>query len=188
MEKLDEQLIFETGKGSKVAFRALYSRYSKQMYALVIKTVGSKRQKYHDEVFQEIMLRIWQKAPLFDSNKGKAKSWIYLLATRHIINFLDCKSTRKDSSEKSLEQDIIDFKTSQPEETVLNAEKSQTAMKILEILPDEMRQAVVLRHMENLSINEIAKISNCPPGTIKSRIFNGLRKLKTLFSKEKIYE
>lgn len=188
MEKTDEQLIFETGKGSRAAFRELFSRYSKQMYALTIKMLGSKYGNSHDEVFQEIMLRIWQKASLFDANKGKARSWIYLIATRHIINFTSSKTAKSDLNEQPLEGDETNTDINQPEEIVLKTEKLQIATKLLDRLPDEMRQSIVLRHLENRSIDEISKVANCPVGTVKSRIFNGLKRIKKLISEEKINE
>jgi RNA polymerase sigma-70 factor (ECF subfamily) len=187
MKMTDEQLIFYTGKADKKAFRELYQRYSARIYSLTKKMLGYKHREY-DEVFQEAMLRIWQKAPLFDAQKGKAKSWIYLVATRHILNWLDSKAARNSSNETELHDELQNEKKLSPEELALGTVESERARKLLDRLPEDMKQAIVLRHIEDLSISEISEIAGCPQGTVKSRIFNGLKRLRSFFARENSHE
>jgi RNA polymerase sigma-70 factor (ECF subfamily) len=141
-----------------------------------------------DEVFQEAMLRIWKNAALFDAKKGRAKSWIYLVATRHCLNWLESKNHRQMGKEAELHDCHEDDSNKGPEETAFRNAEVQRAIKLLDCLPDEMRQVITLRHLEDLSIDEIAQITETPAGTVKSRIFYGLKKLRSFFFKENSHE
>lgn len=187
MKRTDEQLLIDLGQGDKRAFRELYQLYAPAIYRL-IKRMLIGRPDDVDEVFQEAMLRVWKNAPLFDATKGKAKSWIYLVATRHCLNWLESKSARKKQGESELHEGLCDEGQQSPEEAACNSSEAERAIKLLECLPDEMRTVITLRHLEDLSIDEIAEITKTPAGTVKSRIFYGLKKLRSFFFKENSHE
>ena len=187
MNKSDEQLLTEVGRGDRKAFQELYQRYSPAIYRL-IKRMLCNRPAEIDEVFQEAMLRVWKNAPLFDATKGKAKSWIYLVATRHCLNWIESKSARKKQCESELNDQFVDDKQPGPEETACRASEAERVIKMLEYLPEEMKTVISLRHLEDLSIDEIAEITKTPTGTDKSRIFYGLKKLRSFFFKENSHE
>ncbi len=187
MKRTDEQLLIDVAKGDKAAYREIYQNYSAAIYRLVRRMIGSQSSDY-DEVFQESMLRIWKNAPLFDPGKGRAKAWIYLVSTRHCLNWLETRKTRCMTKEVELPDSIKDSETLEPEESVVRNENARSALRLLESLPDDLKQAVSLRHLDNLSIEEIAEITQTPTGTVKSRIFYGLRKLRSFFFKENSHE
>lgn len=187
MKKTDEQLLFAIAQGNKKAFKELYQIYAPAIYRLVKRMLAGKSADC-DEIFQEAMLRIWKKAALFDPAKGKAKAWIYLVATRHCLNWLNSKSCRNKSNEADYDLNNHESHGPGPEETTFNKEDSRRALELLACLPDEMQQVITLRHLENLSIDEIAQITQTPAGTVKSRIFYGLKKLRSFFFKENSYE
>lgn len=185
MKNSEEQLLTDVARGDKSAFRALYQLYSPAIYRLVKRMVGESDS---DEVFQEAMLRVWKNAPLFDPAKGKAKSWIYLVATRHCLNFIESRKSRKNCVEVEINENIEDSDACSPEQTVIKGQQADDAIAMLENLPVDLRTAVALRHLDDLSIDEIAEITNVPAGTVKSRIFYGLKKLRNFFFKENSHE
>jgi RNA polymerase sigma-70 factor (ECF subfamily) len=187
MKRSDEQLLTDTGKGDRQAFRELYSLFSPLVMRLVRRMLTNHPSEV-EEVFQEAMLRIWKNAPLFDSTRGKAKSWICLVTTRHCLNWLESRNTRNRQKEGELNESVIDSGQSSPEETACRISESARAVRLLASLPDEMRTAVALRHLEDLTIDEIADITHTPAGTVKSRIFYGLKKLRSFFFKENSHE
>ncbi len=187
MKKTDEQLLYAIARGNKKAFKELYQTWAPAIYRLVKRMLAGKNADC-DEIFQEAMLRIWQKAALFDPAKGKAKSWIYLVATRHCLNWLNSKSCHNKSNETDYELNKHESHDLSPEEAAFNKEESKRALELLACLPDEMQQVITLRHLEDLSIDEIAQITQTPAGTVKSRIFYGLKKLRSFFFKENSYE
>ncbi len=187
MKRSDEQLLLDVARGDKAAFREIYQNYSAAIYRLVKRMVGARSSDY-DEVFQEVMLRIWKNAPLFDPGKGRAKSWIYLVGTRHCLNWLEAKKTRCMAREAELQESVQNSSTPGPEESAFRNEDARCAIRMLDGLPDDMKQAVCLRHLDNLSIDEIAEITQTPAGTVKSRIFYGLKKLRSFFFKENSHD
>lgn len=187
MKTSDEQLLLDTARGDKKAFRELYQVYSPAIYRLIKRMLAGKRADC-DEVFQEAMLRIWKNSPLFNPDKGRAKSWIYLVATRHCLNCLESKSSRNKNRETELNETFNDHKNMGPEETAVRNDDARHAINLLDCLPDEMKQVITLRHLEDLSIDEIAEITQTPAGTVKSRIFYGLKKLRSFFFKENSHE
>ncbi|PKL46312.1 MAG: hypothetical protein CVV42_16830 [Candidatus Riflebacteria bacterium HGW-Riflebacteria-2] len=182
MKRSDEQLLLDTARGDKSAFREIYQNWSPAVYRLVKRMIAAKSDDY-DEVFQEAMLRIWKNAPLFDPAKGRAKSWIYLVATRHCLNWLESKHARQQTKEAVLDDAAPDTGIG-PEEKAARNEDARRAIELLDRLPDDLKQVVALRHLEDLSIDEIAEITQVPAGTVKSRIFYGLKKLRNFFFKE----
>jgi len=182
MKRTDEQLLLDVARGDKSAFREIYQNWSPAIYRLVKRMTAGKGDDC-DEVFQEAILRIWKNAPLFDPAKGRAKSWIYLVATRHCLNWLETKSTRSKTKETVLDDSAPDAGCG-PEEQAARNEDARLAVALLDRLPDDLRQVVTLRHLEDLSIDEIAEITQVPAGTVKSRIFYGLKKLRSFFFKE----
>ena len=187
MKRSDEQLLTDLSRGDKKAFRELYQIYSPAIYRLV-KRMLSHRPNDVDEVFQEAMLRIWKNAPLFDPAKGRAKGWIFIVATRHCLNWLESKKARTQHAESELNENLADSGQPDPEETTCNGIEARRAIDLLDRLPDDMKTVLTLRHLENLSIDEIAEITQTPAGTVKSRIFYGLKKLRSFFFKENSHE
>ncbi len=173
------------GRGDKKAFREIYQIFSPALYRLTRRMVGPA---CADEVFQEAMLRIWKKAPLFDPAKGKAKAWIYLVATRHCLNFIESRKSKGAANEVEIDDNTEDKAAVCPEQKAIINQQQQDALKLLEQLPGDLKTAVALRHLEDLSIDEIAEITNVPAGTVKSRIFYGLKKLRSFFFKENSHE
>lgn len=183
MKRTDEQLLLDVARGDKSAFREIYQNYCAAIYRLVKRMIAARSSDY-DEVFQEAMLRIWKNAPLFDPARGRARSWIYLVATRHCLNWLEAKHTRCAGKEAELHEGIQDEANPGPEETAMKNAEARSAIKLLDCLPDDLKQVISLRHLEDLSIDEIAEITQTPAGTVKSRIFYGLKKLRSFFFKE----
>lgn len=185
----DEQLLRETGNGNKAAFRELVERYARPLFGFIRRFGGNPRD--HEELVQEILLRIWTKAPLFDPARGKAKPWMFQLANRFCINRHESREYRSQSRETSdsehLEQCVHPDQDT-PEEIVVHREEAGHIVRLLERLPHDMRLAVSLRHLDHLAIEEIAEILECPAGTVKSRIFHGLKKLRELLAREEPHD
>jgi RNA polymerase sigma-70 factor (ECF subfamily) len=187
MKRSEEQLLLDIARGDKKAFRELYQLYAPALYRLTRRLTANSGADC-DEVFQEAMLRIWKKAALFDSAKGKAKSWIYLVATRHCLNAIAEKSSRNKKNESELNLTKSCDSAPGPEQKALENEDIRRLIGLLDRLPEDMKQVIVLRHIEHLGIEEISQIIDIPPGTVKSRIFYGLKKLRSFFFKENTYE
>ncbi len=183
----DEQLLKEVGTGKTAAFRELYNRYASRLLGFIRRMTGLRTQTDTEGLLQEIMLRIWTKASLYDPAKGKAKPWIYKVAGRLTLNWLESKMSqtqRREVLEPELLQNLPDAGQVNPEHRAVSSMEADRALASMSRLPDDLRIAVTLRHIEGLSIEEIAEMIECPPGTVKSRIFYGLKKLREILGKE----
>ncbi|MBF0501868.1 MAG: RNA polymerase sigma factor [Candidatus Riflebacteria bacterium] len=181
----DEQLLSETGRGDKAAFMELFRKYSSPLMGFISRLSGVGNEV--EEQLQETMLRIWTKSPLFDPSKGKARSWMYRIAGRVVINWMKAKNARGRNLEVKASTEIEEHPDPDrmpPDEVVIRGEEVRHMMAALTKLPDDLRIALIMRHVEGLGIAEIAEIIEVPEGTVKSRIFNGLKKIRELLVKE----
>lgn len=185
----DEQLLQEIGKGSKACFRELFEKFAPPLMGFLRRFGGERCDT--EELIQEIMLRIWSKAPLFDAAKGKAKPWIYGMASRLAINWRESRAGKARKTEVLTTEfpEVPVIESDHPAELKLEREQDSRRLRsALDRLPEEFRLAVTLRHLENLSVEEIAEVMECPPGTVKSRIFYGLKKLREIMRTEEAHE
>lgn len=181
----DEGLLQAVARGDRSAFQHLFVRYAPRVMRLARRMAGKRVDP--EEAAQECLLRIWDKAARFDPARGSAEGWIIRVSARLIINLAMSRQGR--STERELAdggERAVATPSDQPgpEERVLSGLAAEDLQTRLEILPDDQRQALVLRHLEGLGIEEIARIMDCPPGTVKSRIFHGVKRLRERCGKE----
>lgn len=187
----DETALQESGNGNRAAFRLLFDRYAAALLRFAQRMVGPRPES--EELLQEVMLRIWSKAPLFDPARGKARTWMYQVARRTILNHLAAKSQRQAGREIPVEMlpemaeagmGIGGRAEPGPEQIIIQREDSRQVLAGLERLPEDLKEILVLRFIEGMSVAEMAQIIECPEGTVKSRVFYGLRKLREIMNRE----
>lgn len=160
-------------KGNEAAFDELYLRFSEKMYAFFYKML------YQDEALaadfcQTLFLKIFEKADRFDDSYY-CSTWIYTIASnmckneyrrkekqgpiRYINNSMP--NTIEAKGPKKIDSDIFNIKL----------------QKALNHLSENHRICFILKYQEDKSIKEISAITNCPEGTVKSRIHYTLKKL-----------
>ncbi|MBP7633181.1 RNA polymerase sigma factor [Candidatus Ozemobacteraceae bacterium] len=185
----DEQLLTAAGQGDRKAFRVIYQRFASPLLGFVRRLAPSRSD--HEEILQEIMLRLWTKASLFDPARGKARPWIYAVAGRSAMTWLADHGGKRvpvPVGDDPVLEAVPASPDDHPEEVCLRREASRSISEALERIPEEMRLAVVLRHLQGLGIEEIAQVLDCPEGTVKSRIFNGLQRLRSVVGKEERHD
>ena len=181
----DEQLLQAIAQRDRSAFQQLFVRYAPRVMRLARRLAD--RRLDPEEAAQECLLRLWDKAARFDPARGSAEGWIIRVSARLIINLAMSRMGR------TAEREVADggeraaataCSSPTPEDQALARQAADDLLARLAILPDDQRQALVLRHLEGLAIDEIAQIMDCPPGTVKSRIFHGVKRLRERYGKE----
>lgn len=109
--------------------------------------------------------------------RGSIKAWLYRVATNSCYSYFRKKRTESKCFEEQL-QSIL----SNPGHDIAEELRIQ---KIISTLPEYQRVVVVLKFYERMTYNEIAEVLCCPVGTVKSRIHNGLKKLRNLMERQK---
>lgn len=170
--EVDADLVSRALAGDQMAFRALFDSYSPRIYHLAVRMLGNTDDAA--DATQEIFVRAFKR--LHTLKHGQAFSaWIMRMAInllhdqlrkkRHVTCSLD--ESYDDSSHGKRE--ITDYSPGQ-EERYLSAELSQQIQRALLSLPEEHRTVVILHHLEELGVEEIAAILQIPAGTVKSRL------------------
>lgn len=174
----DALLVDRVKRGDMHAFEMLVVKYQRRIQRLVARMVRDPEQV--EDIAQETFIRAYRALPQF-RGESAFYTWLYRIAVNTAKKTLmDMKrdpvvtesalASRGESSETySLENELSTAET--PEAVLASREVAQAVNAAIEALPEDLRQAIVLREIEGLAYEEIASVMNCPIGTVRSRIF-----------------
>ncbi len=159
--------------GDELAFNALYQRYSAQLYAFFWRMLNQNK-AIAEDFTQQLFMKIIEHKEKFDT-KQKFSSWAYTLASNMVKN--EYRSRERQSKRVVMarhwqKDNSLDFLKGM--DTEIWQKRLQKAIASLE---EKHRQCFVLRHQQGLSIKEISAITQCPEGTVKSRLHYALKHL-----------
>lgn len=168
-EMTDESLMIAISKGDQRAFDQIYARYSGPLLGYFIRLLWKDREKAEDFV-HDIFAKIIKKPELFDPTRS-FKTWIYSVANNMCKNEYKKQEVRKNTS-NGLDESygVKDHNANVLSEVFDNQFKGEFE-KSLEDLDAKHSEVFKLRHIEGLSIKEIAEILEISDGTVKSRLF-----------------
>lgn len=173
--QVDQVLVERAQKGDSRAFELLVSKYQRRLTRLLFRFIKDEHEV--NDVAQEAFIKAYRALPNFRGDSA-FYTWLYRIAINTAKNFLVVNgrqpviqgSLATDEGELlDLTEQMPDYRT--PETDLLNREIIHTVDAAVAGLPEELRQAIMLREMEGLSYEEIAQTMNCPIGTVRSRIF-----------------
>ena len=170
-----EGLLALVAGGDEPAFAELYRRVAPAVFGLVTKVVRNPAQA--EEVTQEVFVELWRTAPRFDPARGTARSWIMTCAHRRAVD-------RVRSAERAARRDDLAGRRDQGrpyDEVVEQVETSlerEHVRRSLGVLTDLQREAVVLAYYGGYTHREIAELLGVPSGTVKTRLRDGLIRLR----------
>lgn len=168
-------LLAETATGREASFAELYRETSPLVYGVVFHTLRSR--DHAEEVVQETYSQIWRQAGAYDYSRGSALGWIVMIARRRAIDRV--RSTTRAAAlearfathgEAASGQDVGEEVASR-----LDAERVRQALAGLTPL---QREAVLLRYFQSHSLKQMAAELQLPLGTVKTRIRDGLIRLR----------
>jgi len=169
------ELLRRSARGDEAAFAELYDATSRRVYGLVLRIVRDPAMS--EEVTQEVYLDVWRTSARFDSARGSALSWLMTIAHRAAVD-------RVRSSEASRRRDDAHAAANQPVEFDQTAEaassslEAQRVRKALLTLTEAQRSAVELAYLGGYTHTEVASLLGLPLGTAKTRIRDGLIRLR----------
>lgn len=170
-----EELIRRIALGDEQAFEDLYDQVSPTVFGLVRRVVRNPAQS--EEVTQEIFLEIWQNAARFDADRGKALSWILVIAHRRAV---DRVRASQSSADRDLREGIKEYQESYDDvaELVELRLESERVNRALDSLTDMQREAIRLAYYGGYTHREVADLLKVPVGTVKTRIRDGMIRLR----------
>ena len=179
----DINIINLVKKGDSRAFDILVVKYQDRLIYSVYKFC--KDLELSQDITQEAFVKAFRN---IDKFRGESSfyTWIYRIAINTAKNYFSNKSRGAETyNEDILDNALSDMSlNSDNPETLLAAEEMKDAVnQAFQNLPDEIRSTLSLREYDGLSYEEIAKVQNCPIGTVRSRIFKGRELINETFSK-----
>jgi RNA polymerase sigma-70 factor (ECF subfamily) len=170
----DEQLMLAISHGEKPAFDELYHRYADKLYGYILKMLWYNEVRAQD-LLQDLFTKIIRQPQLFDTSKN-FKTWIYTIASNLCKNEFKRNEVRK-NTHNGLDHRYNIASEDNLENTINDIEFMEALQRELTKLDEKHREVFVLKHIDGLSIKEIAEIMCINEGTVKSRLFYAIKKL-----------
>ncbi len=167
-------------KGDVQAFARLFDHFAPRIEAYLIRL--GQDQGRAEEIAQEVMTTLWQKAGQYDPLQASVSTWLYRIARNRNI---DAGRRRRDASidpHSSVFLEIIDRENG-ADEKLSAGEEASIVVRVIETLPEEQRRLIVLAFYEGMSHSEIASLTGQPLGTVKSRIRLAFARMRHLLEK-----
>ena len=172
----DEALVAIVARGDEGALAELYDRVGRVAYGLAFRVLRDDR--LAEDAVQDAFLAVWRTAAAFRAERAKASTWILTLVHRRAVDIVRREERRRADP---LDDTMRDAATSESAEDAawLGFER-QRVQGALRQLPDTQREAIELAYYGGFSQSELAERLGVPLGTIKSRMFAGLTRLREL--------
>jgi RNA polymerase sigma-70 factor (ECF subfamily) len=152
----------------------LLQTHSRKIYNLCYRFTG--RPSESEDLTQEVFIKIFQTLKSFDAAQGTFVTWLHRVARNHLVDHY--RRTRKDRITSSIEDELGGLEekpgaTIEPVAHLEHREQKERLQRGLGKLSPDLREAVVLRDLQDLDYAEIAQVLTVPEGTVKSRINRG---------------
>ena len=161
------------------ALDRMYGMYASLVHGLALRVVQDAAEA--EEVTQDVFVYVWQQVDRFDAARGNLTSWLVTLARSRSIDRLRSRGSqtrRLEGLSREVEAEQASAPFEDPLEEVLLAERRRRVQQGLATLPWEQRKALEIAYFEGLSHSEIAAKLGTPLGTVKTRIRQGMIRLR----------
>ncbi len=172
----DEALLALCSRADENALGELYDRYGRIAYGLALRIVRDRA--LAEDAVQEAFLAVWRSAGAFLAEQGKPSTWILTLVHRRAVDLVRREERRRVDPLEDVEPQTGE---ATDEEAWLRAQR-QVVQEALRKLPPEQREAIELAYYGGFTQSELAEKLGQPLGTIKSRMFAGLKRLRELLA------
>jgi len=172
---VDRELVARAQKGDKRAFELLVEKYQRKLARLLSRFVRDPSEV--EDVTQEAFIKAYRALPAFRGDSA-FYTWLYRIGINTAKNYLMALGRRAPTSTEIEAEEAEGFEEADqlrdintPESMLLSNEIAATVNATIDGLPEELRTAIQLREIEGMSYEDIARIMDCPIGTVRSRIF-----------------
>ncbi|MFJ7058488.1 sigma-70 family RNA polymerase sigma factor [Streptomyces griseobrunneus] len=170
-----QELLVRVARGDQNAFAKVYDAVSGPVLGLVRSVLRDPAQS--EEVAQEVLVEVWRTAPRFQASRGSAMNWVLTLAHHRAVDRVRSAeaSAAREHKAALLDRTPAFDEVSEQVETRLEREQVRRCLRTLSEL---QRQSVTLAYYRGLTYREVAELLTVPLGTIKTRLRDGLIRLR----------
>ena len=180
----ETRLVTACQQGDSSAFNLLVWRWEKPLYNFIYKYVGDAT--LAEDLVQDTFIRVLKSIGRY-THQGSFSTWLYRIAINlckdhlkrkrlPLVSLHDYYTT--DSGERVYVQDRISDEEARTDESLKVEEREELVRRLLASLPEEQRIVILLKEYQELTFREIAEVLNVPEGTVKSRLYHGLRAMR----------
>jgi RNA polymerase sigma-70 factor (ECF subfamily) len=188
IESVDQSLVSRCLGGDEAAWEELVRQHTRQVYGLCFRFTNSAQEA--QDLTQEVFLRVFKTIKTFRSAEGSFGTWLARVTRNLLIDHY--RRTRQQRVTDSIEDQLPVLEqvgasgAARPDQALAGREASEILQATLQKLSPDLREAVILRDLQEMEYREIADVLDIPEGTVKSRINRGRAELARLLRKQKL--
>lgn len=177
----EQSLIGRIARADEKALAALFDRYGSPLFAFAQKIVGDPAEA--EEAVLEAFMQVWSDASGFDASRGSVGAWLTMMVRSRALDRVRARTRRERATASSgsgtaLGAPGMGTWQTDPDRALQEDERRRRVTAALAALPAEQREAIELAFYQGLSQSEIAARLSVPLGTVKTRVRNGMLKLR----------
>jgi RNA polymerase sigma-70 factor (ECF subfamily) len=171
----DQELMALVQAGDFAPASVLFDRYSSRIYNFAYRFL--RNNEAAEDATQEVFMKMMNRAHQFNG-EAKLSTWLFSITANLCRDHL----RKADNKAKESEETLISIPSSEvsPEERLAQRQEADRVSRALEMLTPEQREAILLSRYQGLSYAEIAQISGCSEGAVKTRVFRAMEALKRI--------
>jgi RNA polymerase sigma-70 factor, ECF subfamily len=171
-----DALMIQVAGGDQDAFAALYDRLAPVVYGVARRVLRDPAQA--EEVAQEVFIEVWRQASRFDAARGSVRTWALTITHRRAVDRVRSEQAHRTRQTRAVATEVSVDDT--PEDRAIESEHRRMAQLAMAGLTDVQREALELAFYDGLTHVQIAEELGIALGTVKTRIRDGLIRLRTL--------
>lgn len=165
----DAELVARAAAGDAESLGELFDRHAGRVKSLALRIVRSPEEA--EDVVQEVFVQAWRQAERFDADRGNVLAWLSMMARSRSLDHWRRRATRRETG-------VTDAHELEAPRTTAAGPRAWAVRSALSDLPADQRGPLELAYWEGLSQSEISERLGLPLGTIKTRMRNGLKRLR----------
>ncbi|QFG70362.1 sigma-70 family RNA polymerase sigma factor [Ornithinimicrobium pratense] len=170
-----DSLLGQVGRGDRAAFADLYDAVAPRLYGLAQRVVRDAA--IAEEVTQEVFLQVWREADRFSPARGSALAWLLTLTHRRSVDRVRSEQAQSDRLHR-YESHVTSVPYDTTAEEAVGRVEAGRVRTALDLVGEPHRTALQLAYLEGLTHREVAQQTGVPLGTAKTRIRDGLHKIR----------
>ena len=175
----DQELMALVQAGDYAPASVLFDRYSSRIYNFAYRFL--RNNEAAEDATQEVFMKMMNRANQFNG-EAKLSTWLFSITANLCRDHLRKADNKSKESEETLVS--IPANDRSPEERLVQSQETERVRRALDMLTPEQKEAILLSRYQGLSYAEIAQISGCSEGAVKTRVFRAMETLKRVLSED----